>query len=631
MCGFTGFIDYKKESSIDILRKMSDTIFHRGPDDEGCEIIENGNCSIGFGFRRLSIIDLSPSGHQPKFSEDKRVAVMLNGEIYNYAEIKSELIELGYSFDSKSDTEVVLKAYLQWGTDMLHRFIGMFSIVICDQKTNQLYLIRDRVGNKPLFWYQYNEGVLFGSELKSFHQNSNFKKELNLDALSLFFMNGSIPAPYSIFKNTYKVKPGNFLKVDLTTKETTSIEYWNAFDAYNLPTLNISYVEAKNELEKLMVSAFNYRMVSDVPVGVFLSGGYDSTAVAAILSKGQSVINTYTIGFDNEKYNEAEYAKQVAKHLGTNHNEYYCSYSDALQIIPDLPEIYDEPFGDPSAIPTTLVSRIARKYVKVALSADAGDELFAGYPRHKKSLELINKLNALPDFSKSAITNVADLMHFLLERNISKPSKFDKLSLTSKSNETLEVFNIINQTYTQNEVKRLISDDFKVPNTIYNEDDLLRSDLSVLNRILACEYRTYLTDDILQKVDRATMYNSLEGREPFLDHRLLEFVARIPESYKYNDGKSKIILKDIVHDYVPKSIMERPKMGFGVPIENWLKSELKDLYEEVLDLDKIKNQGVLNVDTIAQLKRGFINDEVKDIYRLWFVFVFQLWYDRWMN
>ena len=509
MCGFTGFIDYKKESSIDILRKMSDTIFHRGPDDEGCEIIENGNCSIGFGFRRLSIIDLSPSGHQPKFSEDKRVAVMLNGEIYNYAEIKSELIELGYSFDSKSDTEVVLKAYLQWGTDMLHRFIGMFSIVICDQKTNQLYLIRDRVGNKPLFWYQYNEGVLFGSELKSFHQNSNFKKELNLDALSLFFMNGSIPAPYSIFKNTYKVKPGNFLKVDLTTKETTSIEYWNAFDAYNLPTLNISYVEAKNELEKLMVSAFNYRMVSDVPVGVFLSGGYDSTAVAAILSKGQSVINTYTIGFDNEKYNEAEYAKQVAKHLGTNHNEYYCSYSDALQIIPDLPEIYDEPFGDPSAIPTTLVSRIARKYVKVALSADAGDELFAGYPRHKKSLELINKLNALPDFSKSAITNVADLMHFLLERNISKPSKFDKLSLTSKSNETLEVFNIINQTYTQNEVKRLISDDFKVPNTIYNEDDLLRSDLSVLNRILACEYRTYLTDDILKKVDITCWFSGL--------------------------------------------------------------------------------------------------------------------------
>jgi asparagine synthase (glutamine-hydrolysing) len=421
------------------------------------------------------------------------------------------------------------------------------------------------------------------------------------------------------------------LKYDLTTREITSTEYWNAFDSYNLPTLNISYKEAKSELEKLMFSAFNYRMVSDVPVGVFLSGGYDSTAVAALLSKGESVINTYTIGFDNEKYNEADYAKQVAKHLGTNHNEYYCSYSDALQIIPELPEIYDEPFGDPSAIPTTLVSRIARKYVKVALSADAGDELFAGYPRHKKSLELINKLNTLPKFSQNALSTVADLMHFLIERNISKPSKFDKLSSTLNSKEIVEVFNLINQTFTHNEVKRLIASDFKVPNTIYNEDKLLRSDLSILNRILACEYRTYLTDDILQKVDRATMYNSLEGREPFLDHRLLEFVSRLPESYKFNEGKSKIILKDIVHDYVPKSIMERPKMGFGVPIENWLKSELKDLYEEVLDLDKIKKQGVLNVDTITQLKRGFINNEVKDIYRLWFVFVFQLWYDRWMN
>lgn len=631
MCGFTGFIDYKKCSTIDDLKKMSDTIIHRGPDDEGCEIIDNGNCSIGFGFRRLSIIDLSPSGHQPMFSEDGMVAVMMNGEIYNYSEIKLELLDLGLKFNSKSDTEVVLNAYLEWGTDMLQKFIGMFSIVICDKKTNQLYLIRDRVGNKPLFWYQYNEGILFASELKSFHANKFFKKELCLDALSLYFMNGSIPAPYSIFKNAFKVKPGNILKIDLSTREVSSIEYWNAYDSYNLPQLNMGYVETKVELEKLMQSAFSLRMVSDVPVGVFLSGGYDSTAVAAILSQGANKISTYTIGFDDEKFNEANYARQVADHLGTNHHEYYCNFSDALNIIPELPDIYDEPFGDPSAIPTTLVSRIARKYVKVALSADAGDELFAGYPRHKKSMELICNLNRIPGFAKTLISSVSRLSSSFVYTDISKANKLNKLSSALSSNSITEIFNVINQTYTPDEISRLILADFSVPKTIFNDDGELRQDLSILNKIIACEYRTYLTDDILQKVDRATMYNSLEGREPFLDHRLLEFVARIPEEYKFKNGVSKLILKDIVHDYVPESIMARPKMGFGVPIGDWLKNELIDLYNEVLDIDKIKKQGVLNYETISALKKGFSNNSVQDIYRLWFVFVFQLWYDRWMR
>jgi len=630
MCGFTGFIDYQKEATIEDLKKMTNSIVHRGPDDEGLDIIRNGNCSVGLGFRRLSIIDLSSSGHQPKFSPDGKVSIMLNGEIYNYKEIKQELTEDGFEFVSTSDTEVVLNSYLKWGLKMLSKFIGMFSIVICDSRIDQVYLIRDRVGNKPLFWYQYNGGFLFASELKSLHENKNFKKKINFDSLSLYFMNGSIPAPYSIFENTYKVKPGNILNIDLLSREVKSIEYWNAYDAYNQPNNNLTYEDAKTELVGLMNSAFNYRMVSDVPVGVFLSGGYDSTAVAAILSQGNNKINTYTIGFDDPQYNEANFSKKVANHLGTNHTEYFCSFKDAQSIIPELPNIYDEPFGDPSAIPTTLVSKIASKYVKVVLSADAGDELFAGYPRHKKSLELIKKLTRIPDFSKPILGVLSQIGSKIIEGDISKASRYDKLSVSLKAKSVTELFNIINQTYTPHEIKRIIVSNFSVPETIFNEDYKLKSELSILNRIIACEYRTYLTDDILQKVDRATMSNNLEGREPFLDHRLLEFVATIPEEYKFNQGNSKVILKDIVHDFVPRSIMERPKMGFGLPISDWLKNELKDLYEEVLDIEKIRRQGILNAETIIDLKKGFLSNSVDDIYRLWYVFVFQLWYDRWM-
>lgn len=630
MCGFAGFIDYRSATSMEVLNAMASCLVHRGPDDSGMELLHLEKACIGLGFRRLSILDLSQAGHQPMFSPDRSLVIMLNGEIYNFREIRSELEKEGVHFKSESDTEVVLQSFRKWGMKMLDCFIGMFALVLVDIKEQKVYLARDRAGVKPLFFYSSENLILFGSELKAFHQHPQFKKEINLDALALYFQNGSIPAPYSIFKNTFKVVPGNFICLDLKTRDISSREYWNAFDAYNAEPLRLDYKEAMTLIESMLQSACDYRMIADVPVGVFLSGGYDSTAVTALLTRTQSVLNTYTIGFEDAAYNEANHARKVAAHLGTNHHEYICTVKDAQEIVPLLPDIYDEPFGDSSAIPTTLVSRIARKYVTVALSADAGDEVFAGYPRHIKARNYLNRLEAMPDLAR----RIASPLSFLLDRNwggIEKADLAAKLAGVLRAKGPISVFNVINQTYSPGEIRRLLNSTVADLMTVFDEDSLLKPELSPLTKVLAAEYRTYLTDDILQKVDRATMSASLEGREPFLDHRLLELVARLPENYKLDGDNGKRILKDIVHKYVPREIMERPKMGFGVPVASWLRGDLRNLFNEVMDESKIAKQGILNPKTVSRLKRAYLEGRLADSERMWYVFSFQLWYHRWMN
>jgi asparagine synthase (glutamine-hydrolysing) len=630
MCGFAGFIDYRSTTSPEVLNAMASCLVHRGPDDSGLELLHLEKAAVGMGFRRLSILDLSQAGHQPMFAPDRSLVIMLNGEIYNFREIRSELEKEGVQFKSESDTEVVLHSYRKWGMKMLDRFVGMFAIVLVDVQEQKVYMARDRAGVKPLFYHCADDLILFGSELKAFHQHPQFKKEINLDALALYFQNGSIPAPYSIFKNTFKVVPGNWICLDLKTRDISSREYWNAFDAYNAEPLRLDYNEAMTITESMLQSACDYRMIADVPVGVFLSGGYDSTAVTALLTRTQSVLNTYTIGFEDAAYNEANHARKVAAHLGTNHHEYICTVKDAQEIVPLLPDIYDEPFGDSSAIPTTLVSRIARKYVTVALSADAGDEVFAGYPRHIKARNYLNRLESFPGIS----LKLASPLSLLLERynaGIEKADIASKVAGLLRANGPLEVFNVINQTYSPVEIKRLLKKSANSLKTVFNEGDLLNAELSPLTKVLAAEYRTYLTDDILQKVDRATMSASLEGREPFLDHRLLELVARLPENFKLDGVNGKRILKDIVHKYVPREIMERPKMGFGVPVASWLRGDLRKLFDEVMDESKIEQQGILNVKTIAKLKRAYLEGRLSDGERMWYVFSFQLWYNRWMN
>ncbi len=629
MCGFAGFIDFEGHYDLSIVKAMADTLVHRGPDDQGYEFLNHGNASIGLGFRRLSIIDLSPAGHQPMFSPDGNVVIMLNGEIYNYQELRLDLEAKGCKFVSGSDTEVVLQSYIYYGVKSIDKFIGMFAIVLVDKAKGKLFLIRDRAGVKPLFYHQYDKGILFASELKAFHKHPSFKKVINRSALKTYFLNGNIPAPETIFEQTFKVAPGYYIEIDIGKRSFNAVKYWDVFDGYNLPQIKISYEEALTETENLLSSAFNYRMVADVPVGVFLSGGYDSSAVAAILSKNVTNLNTFTIGFDDKAFDESPHAKIVARHLGTNHHEYFCTTKEAMDILPDIPEIYDEPFGDSSAIPTTLVSRIARKHVTVALSADAGDELFAGYPRHQKIVHYLSKTDGYPNVFNQVGAGVLSLSR-LNTPSISKADIPEKLRAYLGAKGPLEKFHIVNQTYTEKEINRLVKGKAVFSHLPFNDDRGLNESKDVLNKILAVEYKTYLVDDILQKVDRATMSASLEGREPFLDHRLVEWLAVLPSTYKLNEGVSKRLLKDIVHKYIPKEMMIRPKMGFGIPVKNWLKNELRELFEEIVDVKFLKEQDLLNSELVLELKKDYLNDKLHDFERLWFVFIFLQWYKKWM-
>lgn len=625
MCGITGFVDFKNQSSKEILSQMSDDLIHRGPDDFGNELFSSERYTLGLGFRRLAILDLSLAGHQPMSDESKNYYIVFNGEVYNFEEIRSELISYGFSFFSNSDTEVVLKAYIKWGKDCVQKFVGMFGLAIYDKLKNKLILIRDRVGVKPIFYYFKNDLFLFSSELKSFHKHPGFEKEICKEGLASYLKNGYVSSPLTIFNNAKKLNPGEYLELDLNSKEIKSEKYWNVYDIYSKPKLNISFTDAVNETEKLLKSAFQYRMIADVPVGVFLSGGYDSSCVAAILqSQNTSKIKTYTIGFHEKEYNEAEYSKVVASYLGTDHHEYYCTEKEALDLVPELPLIYDEPFADPSAIPTTLVCKIARKHVTVALSADGGDEIFAGYPRHLKSYNMINKFRFINK-------NIGKFVSALVPSDVSdlsSPDRRGKLKQLLNSNSGVENFVSINQTFTDSEIEKLTGHFVKV-----NKDkssDHIDNSKDLLSEILAFEYSTYLVDDIMQKVDRAGMYNSLEGREPFLDHRIIEFVGQLPSDYKMKDGKQKILLKEIVHRYLPREIMERPKMGFGVPLEKWFNLELKDLVNDVLNPSKIKDHGILDEVIVSKMISEFQNGNFKGFQRFYTVFVLQQWLNKWM-
>ena len=610
---------------------MRESLVHRGPDDSGEAFIDTQNAAVGFGFRRLSIIDLSPLGHQPMTNDVNGDVIMLNGEIYNYRELRKDLEALGHTFKSNSDTEVVLKSYQQYGMKCVDGFIGMFAIALHDKKKNRIVFFRDRAGVKPFYWY-LNDGLfLFASELKAFHKHPHFKKEINVDALSLYFQHGYISAPYCIFQNAHKLMPGHSLFVDLANGNYTIEKYWDVTDEYNRPKLNIGYDEAVDTTERILSSAFQYRMVADVPVGVFLSGGYDSSCVTALLQKNSSrKIKTYTIGFHEKEFNEAGHAKKVAEHLGTDHHEYFCTIKDAVELVPQLADIYDEPFGDTSGIPTTLVSRIAREHVTVALSADGGDEVFAGYPRHKRFMNYWKKFASVPSGIDTMLSAGLRMIH---SRN--KPAatadRLEKLFLVLRKKDPVKAFEIIHSCYTETEAQKLLHDKAQHLHSVFDDNDLYDSSNDTLSRIIAVEYKTYMVDDILQKVDRATMSASLEGREPFLDQRVIEFVCKLPSTYKYKNGIGKLMLRDIVHRYIPTEIMDRPKMGFGVPVEKWLNMELKDLLNDTLNVRKISDGGILNWDQVNSLVAAYQNNRLEIFQRLWHVFVFQLWFDKWMK
>ncbi len=634
MCGISGFADFNRRTDRVILEKMNRMLQHRGPDGEGYGMHDASEALVGLGHRRLSIIDLSEGGKQPKTFENLHVTY--NGEIYNYAEIKKQLVEKGHQFNSQSDTEVILHAYKEWGSDALQHFIGMFAIVIYDEAEKKIFACRDRAGVKPFFYYFKDGLFLFASELKAIIQHPEFKKEINNDAVGAFLQYGYIPSPGCIFNHTHKLNPGHFLTLDLTNRELKTQQYWNVYDAYNKPVLDISLPDAIAETEKLLTSAFQYRMVSDVPVGVFLSGGYDSSCVTAILQKNNTEkIKTFTIGVPDAGLNEAPYAKDIAAHLGTDHTEYYCTQKEALDIVPQLPFFYDEPFADSSAIPTTLVSRIAREKVTVALSADAGDEIFAGYNRYDYMLKYGKKLQRVPGFMrKSAVSlmNAVDADSIpVMNRKYLFHSRYEKLKALLKDPSERRFFKAMSQQLDDKHLAKLFRNRVKEMPSAFDSLELKSENYSTLSYMMAIDYQTYLVDDILQKVDRAGMSVSLEGREPFLDHRIIEWAAQLPMEYKYNKGNKKFIIKEIVHKYIPEAMMDRPKMGFGIPIANWLENDLKAFVDCYFEPEFVIKQNIFNNDEVQKIKQSFYQGKKERAEKIWYILMFQMWYDKWIN
>tara|TARA_B110001450_G_scaffold160509_1_gene149674 strand:- start:1129 stop:3036 length:1908 start_codon:yes stop_codon:yes gene_type:complete len=634
MCGIAGFIDFHKISNRSNIQSMIEPLHHRGPDGEGTSLLKCKNATIGFGHKRLSIIDLNQTGKQPMTLN--HLHITYNGEIYNYQEIKNELLELGHRFNGKSDTEMILHAYTEWGIKAVERFIGMFAIALFDEKTQEVVFIRDRAGVKPLFYYQKNDLILFASELKSFHEHPKFEKKLDLNAVAAYMQYGNVPTPHCIFKNCIKIKPGHYLKINLKNKSQENVQYWNVYDFYNKPKLNLSFPEAKIQTKELLKSAFNYRMVADVPVGVFLSGGYDSTTVTSLIqAQSTTKVKTFTIGVPDIGLNEAPYARDIAKHLGTEHTEINCTEQEAIEMIKDLPFFYDEPFGDSSAIPTTLISKVARKDVTVALSADGGDEIFAGYNRYDYMYRYGKTLNLIPGAIRKslagAMNNIPSENIPILKNKYNFHNRYERLKTFLENPNKKEIMLSLSQQFNDEQMESIMKSEFKNLPTMFQSKEMLEGFKSPLSYMMAIDFQTYMLDDILQKVDRATMTNSLEGREPMLDHRILEFAAQLPDEYKYQNGLKKRILREITHDYIPKELLDRPKVGFAIPIAKWLKNELRDHVEEYLNEDRIEKQGIFNWSFIGKLKLDFFGGRKEYDTKLWYFLMFQMWHERWME
>jgi len=641
MCGITGIWDFKDKIFPQLLEKMTDVLNHRGSDDSGIFIDKEND--IGFGHRRLSILDLSSAGHQPMANDDQTIWITFNGEIYNFKEIRSELENKGHKFKSNSDTEVILKSYEEWEMESIKKYRGMFAFAIWDKRKEKLFLIRDRAGVKPLYYYFKNNLFLFSSELKSFHQHPKFEKEINFGALALFLQFGYILAPHTIFNNTYKLKPGHYLEIDKNghLKET---KYWDIIDYYLAEPINKPEDEIEKELEQILTESFKYRMVSDVPVGVFLSGGIDSSLVTAILQvNSKTPIKTFTIGFHEKEHNEAPHAKKIAEYLKTDHNELYCTPKDALEIIPKLSDIYDEPFGDSSGIPTYLVSKFARQKVKVALSADAGDELFCGYSGYgllnnyykiiKKtpSFLLYSLSFGLSLFSPDVIEGIYNFCPFLPKYTNIK-GKIHKFKNVLKYGNG-ELSSLVKNGYSywlEDQIEEFFKKPYHPIDNNFSEFERVKG-LPIISQMQAIDYKTYLCDDIFAKVDRATMAVGLEAREPLVDHKIAEYIARVPINLKHREGESKYILRKILYKYVPRKLLERPKQGFSIPIDSWFKKDLNGILREYLSEKNIKSQGIFNEKYITKSLDRYLSGKSDSAHKFWFLLMFQMWYERWMT
>jgi asparagine synthase (glutamine-hydrolysing) len=640
MCGFSGFIGKHKLVSdpYSVLKKMGDTLVHRGPDDNG-EWYDS-KYDVGMAHRRLSILDLSSAGHQPLVSRSGRYVIAYNGEIYNHMLLRAEL-ERSHTikkWNGHSDTETLLACFDVWGVQKsLEQVTGMFAFAVWDCKEKVIILGRDRIGEKPLYYGWQNNTFFFGSELKSFKPHPAFQAEINRDAISLFLRHNYIPSPHSIYKGISKLQPGNLLILSIANPEPKIISYWSSSKIVTNGIRNQfggSEVEAVDELERLTLESVKQQMISDVPLGAFLSGGVDSSAIVALMQV-QSIrpIKTFTIGFNEGKYNEATFAKSVAKHLGTEHTELYVTHDDAINIIPKLSSLYCEPFSDSSQIPTFLVSQLARKHVTVSLSGDGGDELFCGYNRYQMTNNLWKKLSIFHPKLRTLLAKSIllfspkdwdNIIRYIPKLN--NLNNFgDKLHkgagvLDSRSVNELYIGLV---SHSRNPSDLVINS--VEPKTLLTENSPYLEQLDDVQRMMALDLVSYLPDDILVKVDRASMGASLESRVPFLDHRIVEFAWKLPMSMKINNDQSKWILRQMLYKYVPKNLIERPKMGFGVPIDNWLRGPLREWAEGLLDENRLKKEGYFHPKPIRAMWDAHQSGHRNMQYGLWNILMFQAW------
>jgi asparagine synthase (glutamine-hydrolysing) len=625
MCGICGVIHRQKDHPVEFndVKRMCDVIRHRGPDDEGQFVQDN----VGIGMRRLSIIDLS-TGAQPIFNEDRSLAIVFNGEIYNHDDIRHELLAKGHQFRTKADTEAIIHAYEEWGVDCVEKLNGMFAFAIWDDRKQRLFLARDRIGIKPLYYFQDNDQLVFGSELKSIVQISTVPREIEPKALDTFLTFEYIPSPYSIFKNVFKLPPGHWMIYEdgqAKVRPYWSLEYQKS---------ELSEKQLLQKFDELLEDSINIRLMSDVPLGAFLSGGLDSSTIVAMMRRRNESVKSFSIGFDDPTYNELPYARAVAEHFNTEHFEEIIT-PDVAHLTEKILWMLDEPFGDFSVFPTYLVSEMARKNVKVVLSGDGGDELLAGYDTYIAQ-KVAQRYAKLPSFLRKGM--IEPIVNAL-------PPTNKKKGFINKSKRFIEGARLPDHLqhvrwmiFMQSAEKEMLySADFSDSLHGYNSfgfiEDYFRRSASdePLDQQEYVDINSYLVDDILVKVDRMSMANSLEARVPFLDHRFVEFAATLPGSLRLKGKRTKHILKASLERELPNQIINRGKEGFSIPIKNWIKEDLSPMMLESLSEANVKEKGFFEPKFVNRLVDEHIKGEENHSHRLWALIVFHMWYDLYMK
>lgn len=649
MCGIVGFFQnnsYSTEYARLTAEKMAARISHRGPDDAGVWLDEQAG--IVLAHRRLSILDISPAGHQPMVSISGRYVVVFNGEIYNHLELRSTLEGAGVAeWRGHADTETLLAAFEQWGIEKtLSKVVGMFAIALWDREERSLVLARDRMGEKPLYYGWQGEVFLFGSELKAIKAHPAFRAEIDRAALALFMRYNYIPTPYSIYRGIEKLQPGCMLKLSLRRagEQPGVIPYWegrHVVEAGLAKPFQGTAEQAVEELERLLKESVAQQMVAEVPLGAFLSGGVDSSTIVALMQaqSGRSV-RTFSVGFNDEQYNEAQYAKSVARHIGTDHTELYITSRDALNVVPYLPRIYDEPFADSSQIPMFLLSKLARKHVTVSLSGDGGDELFSGYNRYVLTNMLWRRLEYIPKGIRRILARallsvsppcwdaLVEPVSLLLQNGRSMAgfgNKLHKGANVMATGSTVELYRDMISSWAE---PTSIVCGATEPATIltdFRQQPVLNG---AVERMMALDMLSYLPDDILVKVDRAAMAASLETRVPLLDHRVVEFAWRLPLEYKLRNGVGKWVLRQVLYKYVPRQLIERPKMGFSIPLDAWLREGLREWAEELLSESRLRQEGILNPAPIRKKWVEHLSGRQNWQNQLWGVLMFQAWLEE---